>query len=142
MSKKHILFLDGDCVFCQTSAQRLHRLDQQKHIYFSTLQGETASSLPDDWRVLETADGTATGAAVLAEDVGENTPHYWRAADAMLRSFYLAGGVLKCLWLFHWLPLRLRDSLYHWLSEHRHLLTPAGAQCPIPNETFKKQILP
>ena len=137
---KNILFLDGECAFCQRSAQILHKFDRQGRLYFSTLQGETAQYLPKKWRTLADLSGNATGTAILAEAMGSQSTRYWRGSDAILRSLRLVGGIVSLAWVFHFIPRPLRDGIYRWIAQRRHQLS--GKTCPIPSKTFRDKLLP
>ena len=139
---RHILFLDGDCVFCQKSAVLLHRIDQRERLYFAPLQGETAKALPASWRQLKDEKERATGAAVLAEAWATDQQIHWRGADAILRAIYLAGGIGVILWPLYWLPHRIKSSAYRFIARHRHLLSSSKATCMIPDDHFKQFLLP
>jgi len=110
---KHVAFLDGDCLFCQHSARVVMKLDSKNVLHISSLQGETANILPDEWRVTR-VDDKAVGEMVLREQ-SEGSDTLWRGADAVLRMFYLMGGLLSVLWMLHWLP--------SWLSSYYHEIT-------------------
>ncbi|MBK1831438.1 DUF393 domain-containing protein [Verrucomicrobiaceae bacterium R5-34] len=137
-----ILFLDGDCVFCQKSATLLHRWDRYDRLHFAPLQGETAELLPQAWRQLTDENQQASGAAVLTEHYGTNKQTHWRGADAILRALYHCGGISKLFWLLHFLPQWLKSPSYRWVARHRHRLTSGQPHCLIPDESFRKKMLP
>ena len=101
---KHILFFDGDCLFCQKTAQILYRWDKTQTTYFTSLQGETASMLPPTWRNTTDTKGRASGNAVLIESCGQSDELRWRGANATLRALYLTRGPLAIFWIFYFLP--------------------------------------
>ena len=88
-----VLFLDGDCLFCQKSVKCLYEIDRLKKLHFSTLQGEAAEALPSRWRTTEDGSGAASGEMVLIENYQQDNEKRWRGASAVLRTFYIIGGV-------------------------------------------------
>lgn len=138
----HVIFLDGDCVFCQNSATLLHRLDHRKQLYFAPLQGETANILPASWRDLKDEKGRASGALVLIENWKHDHPIHWQGFDAVLRSLYLARGIFVIFWPLHWLPEWLKSQTYQFVARQRHRLTFGKKNCPLPDEHFRKHLLP
>lgn len=139
---KNILFLDGDCLFCQRSARLLHRWNRRNNLFFATLQGETAALLPAGWKSHADEKGRPAGAAVLMEHAGCPDQRCWRGADAVLRAFYLTGGVRTALWLLHYTPRFLKSGMYHLIARNRHQLMQARGSCPLPEQDFKDQFMP
>ena len=140
--EKHVIFLDGGCLFCQRTARLLHRWDRTKKIHFSTLQGETASTLPPSWRNTVDAQGQPNGAAVLIECAGQANERRWRSADAILRALLLTKSLFAVCWLFHYIPGFLKDALYNLVARNRHRLTWGKKTCPLPSQAFKEKFLP
>jgi len=138
----NILFLDGDCMFCQKTATVLHKLDKHGQLHFAPLQGETAKLLPESWRELKDANQQASGAAVLTEGYLTDEQRHWRGADAILRSLYLAGGAPKLLWPIHWLPKWIKSPGYNFIARHRHKLLFGKGSCSIPDANFRGHMLP
>ncbi|BDS06117.1 hypothetical protein NT6N_11570 [Oceaniferula spumae] len=141
-SPNNILFLDGDCMFCQQSATMLHRLDKRGRLHFAPLQGETARILPEAWRQLEDTNNQASGAAVLTEYYGSDRQMHWRGADAILRSLYLTGGIFKIFWPLHWLPRWIKSPAYQFIARHRHRLKFGKESCSLPDAKFREHMLP
>lgn len=138
---RHVLFLDGDCLLCQKSVALIHRIDRHASLYFATLQGETAKSLPDSWKILIDKNNHATGAAVLTEAWQSEYQVHWRGPDAILRSLYLAGGVFAIFWPLSWLPKWIKSPIYQLIARHRHRL-PFSNSYPFPTEELKARFLP
>ena len=134
----HVLFVDGECSFCQHSARVVMSLDDAKVIHFSSLQGETAKVLPEEWRITRVGDDMV-GAIVLLEQQTDSENKQWRGADAILRVLYLMGGGLSILWLLHWIPNFIKDPVYNWISRHR--LKIVSKQCPLPTPEQQQRFL-
>ena len=138
---KHILFFDGDCLFCQKTAQILYRWDNTQTTYFTSLQGETASMLPPTWRNTTDTKGRASGNAVLIESCGQSDELRWRGANATLRALYLTRGPLAIFWIFYFLPDFLKNTVYDFIARNRHRLS-GNKSCPLPNQCFRDRLLP
>ena len=139
---RNILFLDGDCLFCRRSARLLHRWNRRNNLFFATLQGETAAMLPADRVSLTDARGRPAGAAVLMEHAGCPDQRCWSGADAVLRAFYLTGGIRSALWLLHYTPRFLKSGMYHLIARNRHHIARTRGICPLPEQDFKDQFMP
>jgi len=139
--EKHILFLDGDCVMCQKTAQRLYRWDLTQTIFFSALQGQTASMLPSNWRNTTDAKGRPSGNAVLVERAGQDNECRWQGANAILRSLLLTKSPLALCWIFYYIPGFLKNRFYGLVARNRHRLI-SNKSCPLPSQSFKDRFLP
>lgn len=139
---RNILFLDGDCVFCQKSATVLHRLDQRGRLHFAPLQGETAKILPSAWRQLKDANQQSSGAAVFTEGYQTDEQIHWRGADAILRALYLCGGISKTAWPLHWVPNWIKSSCYQFIARNRLKLPFSKKSCDLPDARFREHMLP
>ena len=158
---KHILFLDGQCVFCQKSARTLHHLDKHQRIHFAPLQGTTATALPSDWRLQDNTSSQDTinpssGDSSLKETTSEPPiPSYavlsesledeivlWRGPDAILRSLKLMGGIGVIFWPLHLFPSFLKNGVYQFIAKNRYRIAGKTNTCSIPDESFKQMMLP
>ena len=138
---KNILFLDGECVFCQKSAQFIHRLDKKGLIHFAPLQGKTAELLPDKWKLSEKQTAQAPGAVVLVENLGDNQV-FWRGADAVLRTLNLIGGVWRIFWPLHHLPQCMKEGVYQLVAKNRYRIAGKNTACDLPDDVFKSKMFP
>lgn len=137
----NILFMDGECLFCQNSVKYLYLLDQQKQLHFSTLQGKAASVLPGDWRVTEDSNGKAAGNVALIENFNKENEKHWRGADAILRSLYLVGGVWKVMWIFHQTPEFIKTFGYQLIAKNRHRFSGGKKACELPSANFASRFI-
>jgi len=134
--QSHLLFIDADCAFCQQSTRILSSIDSQEVLRFSTLQGETASIIPEKSEEIT--------AAILLENPQSPDQKKWQGADAILRSFYLCGGVVSLLWVFRFIPTGIKNRLYDFIAKHRHLLRIpfTSKQCKLLTPEQQKRYLP
>lgn len=135
-STPHILFLDGNCSFCQRSARALMLCDPHRVLRYAPLQGSTAQQLPKD---LQLTGDHQSDAAILLEKPQGRDEQIWRGPDAILRSLYLAGGLASLLWPLHHLPSRLKNTIYQWVAKHRLKLS---KDCPLPTSKQRDLFLP
>ncbi|MGJ8655989.1 MAG: DCC1-like thiol-disulfide oxidoreductase family protein [Akkermansiaceae bacterium] len=132
----HILFIDGDCAFCQKSAQILTSIDSHQAIYFSTLTGETSAIIPKH------INHTEKRAAVLLENPTTENQRTWQGADAILRALYLCGGAFAFLWILRFLPRWLKDGTYSLIAKNRLRIPFISKSCPLLTPVQQKRYLP
>lgn len=135
-SSPHILFIDGDCSFCQRSTRVLMLCDPHQVLRFAPLQGSTAEQLPEECLL---TGNDQSDAIVLLENPQQPDSKTWRGADAALRSLYLSGGPVSLLWIFHHLPTRLKKTTYQWIAKRRLKLS---SNCQLPTPAQRKLFLP
>ena len=133
---QHVLFIDGDCAFCQKSAQILTSIDSHEVLNFSTLTGETSSLIPSH------LDHTEKRAAVLLENPDTETQRAWQGADAILRSLYLCGGSCALLWILRFLPSCIKDGSYRFIAKNRLRIPFISNSCPILTQEQQTRYLP
>lgn len=136
--RDHVLFLDGECAFCQRSARWLAAIDRRRVLRFASLQGETAEGLPTRWRAVE-ADN---GAAVLVENRGGPDEQRWLGQDAILRSLWLAGGPASLAWSLRFVPAWMQNGVYGWVARRRRRLTREKVSCGLLPQSMASRILP
>ena len=134
---RSILFLDSECVFCQKSALLIHRLDNNNRIYFAPLQGETATILPQKWKLASPHSGTV----VLSEKINGKFV-FWRGADAVLRTLRIIGGIWSIFWLLRFLPRWFKNGIYNFIARNRYRIAGRKAACSLPSEQFRNKMLP
>lgn len=121
----HVLFIDGDCAFCQKSTQILTSIDSHQAINFSTLTGKTSSLIPTHINHKEKR------AAVLLENPNTEDQLTWQGADAILRSLYLSGGTFALFWILRFLPSWLKDGTYNFIAKNRLTIPFLSKSCPL-----------
>jgi len=145
--ENHILFIDGDCLFCQNTAKYFISIDKKKVLNFAPLQGETAKSLlPETWRELKDDNGSPTGAIALLENPGTEQEKRYQEFDALFRTLRLIGGPLSFIQLFSIAPKSFKSRLYHFIAKNRHhlhFLLPKNARnsCPLPDQATRSRYL-
>ena len=125
-----VVFFDGVCGLCNRFVDFLLRRDASGVLHFAPLQGETAASLPAEFRELDT---------VVFRD-GERTLVRSTAVAAILRRL---GGVWRlvggALWL---IPRPLRDFGYRVVAANRIRLFGERETCRMPTPEEAGRLLP
>lgn len=130
----HVLFIDGQCSFCQRSVRAIMHIDTEQVLRFAPLQGKTAEQLPENCRL---KDSPRYDTVILLEN--SMTPRIWRGTDAVLRAIFLSGGISATLWPLHLLPYWLKSRVYQSIAYRRHKLS---NNCPIPSPQQQQLFLP
>jgi predicted DCC family thiol-disulfide oxidoreductase YuxK len=133
---EHVLFIDGDCAFCQKSAKILTSIDGHEVLNFSSLTGETSALIPHHF------DHREKRAAILLEDPDTENQRAWQGADAILRSLYLCGGVFSLLWILRFLPSWIKDGGYRFIAKRRLRIPFISNSCPLLTAEQQQKYLP
>ena len=125
-----VLFFDGDCAFCSTSARWVSRLDRRGRIDFASLQGSMAGKL--DLRRHAAASG---GTMVLLREADGRL--FFRS-DALIELARAMGGIWNGMRLIGLVPRAWRDAVYQFVADRRHLLR--GSVCSIPDDRLRQRL--
>jgi predicted DCC family thiol-disulfide oxidoreductase YuxK len=107
LSRKAIVFFDGDCALCNRSVQWILRRDRQGVFYFATLHSTTAESL----QISQESDSV-----VLFLDHTVYTQ-----SAAVVRILWLVGGWWRVLAVILFIiPAPLRDGMYRLIARNRY----------------------
>ena len=118
-SEKIIIF-DGVCGLCNRSIDILIKLDRQKILQYSSLQGEFVKTLktgPDIDSIIFYEDGIL----------------YYKST-AILKIFQALGGVWKITAIFYLLPKIIRDFLYDLIAKYRYRIFGKMESCRMPQK--------
>ncbi len=129
-SSKVILFFDGVCGLCNRFVDFVIRQDRRRKFYFSPLQSDFAKT------VLGPELGTQLSTAYLS-DGGK----VFEKSDAIIRILVHLGGVWKLAGLGRWVPKRIRDRMYDWVSAHRYAWFGKRNACRIPTAEERARFL-
>lgn len=127
-----LILFDGVCNLCQWSVQFVIRHDRQQTFYFSSLQSEWGQLLLREHGLGETELKTMVHYHQGQVDI--------RSAAALKIARRLSG-----LWsltaLFIFVPARLRDGIYQWVSRNRYAWFGRKEECWIPSDSLAKRFL-
>jgi predicted DCC family thiol-disulfide oxidoreductase YuxK len=126
-----IMFFDGVCSLCNESVRLIMDEEQRPLLRFAPLQGETAQQLL-------ASRNTAQLDSMVFFAEGQT---YERSQAALLAARAM-GGFWSLLWLFHWVPLSVRNGVYNWVAERRYRWFGKLDACPIPTKEQRARFLP
>lgn len=124
-----IVFFDGVCGLCDFSVSTLMRIDRDGKLLFATLQGETAGSLPDEQRDLNSI--------VFRE--GEKLTRKSTAVGRILKELGGGWGVLGSLLLV--IPRPVRDLGYDIVAKTRYRVWGRKETCRMPTPEERSRFL-
>lgn len=125
MKSTHILYFDGECIFCDSWIRIIYKLDKNKRLLFCALQAEQAKKDlgPDLTKSLHT---------VVLRD--QKTNKIFLKSTAVLRALAIACPVFNLSLIFLVLPSSLRDLIYDFVAKHRYKLFGKKELCAVdPN---------
>ncbi|EDY81269.1 conserved hypothetical protein [Verrucomicrobiia bacterium DG1235] len=127
---RKIVFFDGVCGVCNWSVDWLLRLDDERVLWFSPIQGETAKALlPKERR----------------EDV--DTICFWDGerlftrTDALLEIGRALGGVWRVFYVLKVIPAEWRDWAYDAFARRRYKWFGKREACRIPTAGERERFL-
>lgn len=134
--KKHLVFYDGECGFCDFVVSFLLKVDKKKLFLFAPLQGKTAAQLLADLP----AEKKNQDSIVLIENYQTNDAQIYVLGKAALRILWLLGGTWAILGSLNFLPSFLYDWAYRLVAKNRKKLM-AKTECRIPPKDQQNQFL-
>lgn len=124
----HIVLFDGVCGLCNQSVAFLIKIDRDKRLKYTPLQGEFAKTLP----IKANID------SIVFYDDGV----LYYKSTAILKLCATLGGVCKVTSLFYIIPSFLRDGLYDLVAKYRYRLFGKTERCSLPTKEQKELFLP
>ena len=106
-----VVYFDGVCGLCDWSVNLLVKMDTQKNLKFSSLQGKSGQILLSDLKI----------------DLNEFSTVLFKVNDqvytkstAVFKIIQSIGGFFKILLIFNLLPTRFNDWLYVKVAKYRY----------------------
>ncbi len=130
-NKQTIVFFDGDCGFCQKSVQLCMKLDKQRKLKYSSLQGELSAEL----KVKEQTKGVDS-IIVLNQEL------LFVKSRAIFKILNTLGGGYKVLNIFRIIPVRLLDFMYDTIARYRKRFFPKHNHCYLPSVAERSLLIP
>ncbi len=132
MQHTHILYFDGECIFCDSWIRILYKLDKNKKLLFCALQAEQAKKDigPDLTKSLHTI--------VLRE---QKTNKIYLKSSAVLRALALACPILKLILIFLILPSSFRDLVYDFVAKYRYKLFGKKELCAVDSSLDRSRFI-
>jgi predicted DCC family thiol-disulfide oxidoreductase YuxK len=126
-----VVLFDGDCHFCHSSVQFIIKRDSQEIFYFAAQQSDAGQELLKEYRVPADIDSI-----VLIE----NGKAYIKSTAVLRICRHLSGG-WKCLYVFRFMPIVIRDAVYHLIARNRYKWFGKEESCSIPSDRVRKRFL-
>ncbi len=130
LSKKNILFFDGECAGCSKLVLFLSKRDKNKTLFFAPINGKTAKIMFPNQVVLLNDN------IVLAKQ-----QQIYAASDALLHAFFLLGKKYKIMKIFFLVPKIIRNSIYFFFAKNRYKIFGKQQSCELPRADNKNQFL-
>jgi predicted DCC family thiol-disulfide oxidoreductase YuxK len=127
-----VLFFDGNCAFCSESVRQAVRFDKHERLAVAPLQGKLAAQMGFSRYAAESG-----GTLVLLR---ESDGRVFLRSDALIELARMFGGGWRVFALARFIPRALRDRVYRWVADHRHLLLPKSASCRLPDPAVVKRL--
>ena len=127
-----IVFYDGDCGLCDRCIKFLIRIDRNRMLSYSTLQGETAARMLGE----PTGDPAVWSIKLLSEG------QLYDRSTAVLRAIALTGGFWKVAKLLLAVPRPIRDAVYRWVATNRYRWFGKTDACMVPTPALSERFLP
>lgn len=106
-----IILFDGMCNLCKGTVSFIIKRDKRTIFQFTAIQSEAGKALLQKYGIAEEQ---------------ESTLFYLRADDCLKRStaiIYILkdlGGIWKCAYPLIYLPVKVRDTVYSFISRNRY----------------------
>ena len=114
-----LLLYDGHCNLCNWAVAYVIRNDQQKQIKIQSLQTYTPS-LPEGLNIVEGIPDS-----VLFYSNGR----WYDQSEAILELMRTIGGKHRIFLLGYFIPKRIRNAIYRWVSRNRYRWFGRRDQC-------------
>jgi predicted DCC family thiol-disulfide oxidoreductase YuxK len=126
-----IVLFDGECQFCDSSVQFIIKHDAKEQFYFASLNSEVGKELLVKYAVSPEIDSI-----VLIE----NDKAYVKSI-AVLRICRQLRGALKCLYIFKFVPISVREFAYDLIAKNRYKWFGKKDSCKLPPPSIRKRFL-
>lgn len=133
----HIIFYDGDCLFCDSFIQKVLTRDRQNMFKATSLTSNHAKSLLQRYAV-QPADASTM---YVLTDVGTINETLLDRSNAALFCLISMGGGYQLLRVAYWVPRFLRDIAYRMIAKIRHRLLPKSTQCALIGPELRDKYL-
>ncbi len=127
-----VLLFDGVCNLCNASVQWVLQKDKKGVFRFAALQSETGQQLMESHGM--STEKIETVVLVSGQKV-------FTHSDAPLELVRLLGGGWSVLYIFRWIPKRLRDAVYRFVARNRYRWFGEKATCMMPKPEWKGRFL-
>ena len=106
-----VVYFDGVCGLCDWSVNLLVKMDTQKNLKFSSLQGKSGQILLSDLKIDLNEFNTV---------LFKVNDQVYTKSTAVFKIIQSIGGFFKILLIFNLLPTRFNDWLYVKVAKYRY----------------------
>jgi predicted DCC family thiol-disulfide oxidoreductase YuxK len=131
-SNKQILFFDGVCNLCTSTAQFVIKKNTKGNILLASLQGRVGQQMAQQYGLSQIGSGTLVFL--------DNGKMYQRSTGALRITKYLKGG-WPLLYIFTIVPAFIRNAVYNWVAKNRYKWFGQKAECWVPTPELKARFL-
>jgi predicted DCC family thiol-disulfide oxidoreductase YuxK len=106
-----VVYFDGVCGLCDWSVNLLVKMDTQKNLKFSSLQGKSGQILLSDLKIDLNEFNTV---------LFKVNDQVYTKSTAVFKIIQSIGGFFKILLIFNLLPTRFNDWIYGKIAKYRY----------------------
>tara|TARA_B100000767_G_scaffold151110_1_gene142238 strand:- start:140 stop:547 length:408 start_codon:yes stop_codon:yes gene_type:complete len=106
-----VVYFDGVCGLCDWSVNLLVKMDTQKNLKFSSLQGKSGQILLSDLKIDLNEFNTV---------LFKVNDQVYTKSTAVFKIIQSIGGFFKILLIFNLLPTRFNDWVYSKVAKYRY----------------------
>ena len=106
-----VVYFDGVCGLCDWSVNLLVKMDTQKNLKFSSLQGKSGQILLSDLKIDLNEFNTV---------LFKVNDQVYTKSTAVFKIIQSIGGFFKILLIFNLLPTRVNDWIYGKVAKYRY----------------------
>jgi len=132
-----LVLFDDVCVLCCRSVQFLFRHDPEGVLRFASLQGKTARKLAE--KSLQISESMKT--VVVVVGYGTDRIRVLTRSDAAFEILSRIGGFWRMLSVFRFVPRKIRDGVYDWISRNRYGWFGKTDECLVPPPEMRGRFL-
>lgn len=129
---KAIIFIDGECEFCNRTALLIIKYDKKDKFRFASQQSEIWKNLIKE----NNYNGNVLSTIILIENEKVLTK-----TTALIEIAKHLVGLPKLLVVFKIIPVKIRDFLYDIFSKYRYRIFGKKEDCKIPSSDVRKKYL-
>jgi len=130
--ESNIIFFDGVCNLCNFWVNYVIRNDPDEFFCFTSLQSDFASSFLKQNKINSDFE------TIILYSEGK----FFKESDAIISILYKIRGFNRVLSiLIKLIPLKIRNSLYRFISRNRYPLFGRRDHCMVPSHNIKNRFL-
>lgn len=129
---KSIVFFDGVCNLCNSTAQFLLKIDKHQRLQFGSLQGESAKRILPNYQV---------SPEKLSSIIFIHQNKVYTESSAVLEIFSVIGGPWITLYIFKFIPSYFRNGIYKFVARYRYKWFGKRSSCRVPTPSERERFL-